>query len=213
MFCEHTYKSNSFLVVLSLQVSEQEIPKWEPWKVFAWKIEQSSTNFMCFFSKVNINLQHTSCNLIGWLYIISYNHIYDIIYTYLQLMCYPTCKISPIKKKQNIRESVTPGILGSCHDAFPSLWRMVFNSGVGELPECGCLRTAWWWELGLLLRMGMVGQLMGWWWGWWGWWLVKLNSPKGGVKLFSGFFFGVGVQMSFWDGGEVVGLWFFWEKK
>ena len=182
---------------------------------FAWKIEQNSTNFMCFFFQGHINLQHIY--LLQSNMMIIYRQSYDIIHissTYVL----STCKISPIQKKnKKIANRLTPGILGSCHDAFPSLWRMVFNSGLGELLECGCLRTAWWWELGLLLRMvGMVGQLMGWWWVGDGlvdgWWLVKL-WPQRGCETFWWDFFWVGVQMSFWDGGEVVGVWLFWEKK
>lgn len=203
VFCEHTYKSNSFLVVLSLQVGWKD-PKMGTMEGLRMKHWTKFYKLHVFFQG-EINLQHTSCNLIWWLYID--NHM--ILFTYLQLMCYPHLFLPSKKNSES-----TPGILGSCHYAFPSLWRMVFNSGVGELLECGCLRTAWWWELGLLLRMGSGGLslvgLMDW----------KPTRPKGWsfswnffVETFCGSFFWVGVQMSFWDGGEVVGVWFVLRKK
>lgn len=106
VFCEHTYKSNSFLVVLSLQVGWKD-PKMGTMEGLRMKHWTKFYKLHVFFQG-EINLQHTSCNLIWWLYID--NHM--ILFTYLQLMCYPHLFL-PSKKKQRI-DSRHFGVLSLC---------------------------------------------------------------------------------------------------
>ena len=172
----------------------------------AWNSWTKFYKLHVLFFQGHINLQHTSCNRTWWLYIDNHIWYYTHIFSTYVLS---TCKISPIK-------------ISRIFQAFWGLVTMLFLlfGAWSSTPGSGSFLSA----VALELHDDENWVFFSGWvpvgWPWWGWWIGNRPAQRGetpveflGWNFLVDFFFGVGVQMSFWDGGEVVGVWFVLRKK